>query len=385
MRLANIMLILEKLLPKALAESWDNVGLLLGNEQQDVQRLLLCIDLTPAVLKEALAKQCQGIIAYHPPLFHATKKLQWDHVLTQACWHRLFVYSPHTILDVVSFGTNEVLAKALNLQDMRPLRTQRGLCKQQPLAADHALLVVYAPLAGLGKLSQALFDAGAGRIGHYQRCSFHGFGFGCFQGDASTQPLLGYQKSLEQVAEVRLEMRVPLQQRQAVLRALKSHHPYEEPVFEWLSSIHPQWLEQSPEAFDKPIGQGRIGFYRQPLSFQTFLRQLKTSLGLDHLQYTMPNDLHETSLALLSVAVAAGAGKSLLQEAAAQRANIFVTGELSHHDSLEAMALGMPVVLTGHSNSERLALASLQEILQPELPAVALYLSKEDKDPLKFA
>jgi hypothetical protein len=93
-------------------------------------------------------------------------------------------------------------------------------------------LVVFVPREALDTVREALFAAGAGRIGDYERCSWYTEGTGTFLGGASTSPDVGQPGREERVAELRLETVYPVERQAEVVDALREAHPYEEPAFD---------------------------------------------------------------------------------------------------------------------------------------------------------
>jgi dinuclear metal center YbgI/SA1388 family protein len=122
MKMAALMDVAEKLAPRRDAESWDNVGLLVGDPQQDVTRVLLTVDHTPEVQREAEALKCEAIVAYHPPIFSAVKRITAGTVYFDALRAGMAVYCFHTALDVAPGGTNDVLADLLQLSHRAPVK-----------------------------------------------------------------------------------------------------------------------------------------------------------------------------------------------------------------------------------------------------------------------
>jgi dinuclear metal center YbgI/SA1388 family protein len=362
MKLADLIEILEKIAPPTLAESWDNVGLLAGNPSTDVSRVLLTIDFTSAVAEEARAGACQLVIAYHPPIFHPLKRLTAGSPVFDAIRGGIALYSPHTALDCADGGTNDMLADILGLADRTPLRPGAA-------AADHVKLVTFVPAEQVDALSQALFDAGAGRIGDYTQCSFRAAGHGTFFGQSGTNPAVGQSGRLEQAPEVRLETLVPLPCVAAVVAALRKAHPYEEPAFD-LNALAPLPASR---------GMGRIGLV-SPTPRQVLLARIKQGLGVQQLLVAGPT-LGEITRA----AVCAGACGNLLSDAVAAGAEMFVTGEVRHHDALKATAAGMTVVCALHSNSERPVLGRLAARMKAGAPALEFGVSRADRDPFTIA
>ena len=360
--LADFIAAIEAIAPPALAEPWDNVGLLVGDRSQPIARAMLTIDYTPAVADEARAAGSDLVIAYHPPIFEGHKRVTADgptSLVFDAIRRGVAIYSPHTALDVAEGGTNDVLADAIALTDRRPLR------RIEP-TSTHQKIVVYVPSDAADRVAEAMFAGGAGSIGRYSRCSFRGEGVGTFQGDATTHPAIGTPGSFERVAETRVEMLVPIATTDAVVAAMRGAHPYEEVAFDLLP------LAASPS----PVGIGRVGRLPGAVTLEMVANLLKRGIGVDRLLVAGDPD------AMVSrVALCAGAGGDLLKHAIAGRVDLYVTGELRHHDALAANRAGVNVICTLHSNSERATLSRLAERLRIALPEMSFALSGADRDP----
>src|SRR5688572_22484521 len=252
MELRKVIDALEEIAPTRYAEAWDNVGLLVGDPRQAVSRAICCIDYTPAVAAEAAKERCDLVIAYHPPIFDAIKRLVASdtNVVFDAIRRGVAVYSPHTALDVADGGTNDMLADAIGItsESRGPLRLI------EPKASQYKL-VTFVPEKDVDRVAQSLFAAGAGRIGNYTQCSFRSPGTGTFFGEeGATNPTVGRSGKLEQAAEVRIETVMPIARLAEVLAALRASHPYEEPAFDLVQLATP------PEK----IGQGRFGELAAP-------------------------------------------------------------------------------------------------------------------------
>ncbi len=362
MQLSRILEALEKIAPTRFAEAWDNVGLLAGDPQQEIGRALLTIDYTEGVAREAKLTKCDLIIAYHPPLFHAIKRITAGSLIFDAVRRGVAIYSPHTALDVADGGTNDMLADAIGMENRQPLRII------QPKATQYKL-VTFVPEKDVEDVGRALFAAGAGRIGQYSSCSFRSPGTGTFFGEEGTNPAVGQSGKLERADEIRLETVVPISKIDAVIRALRESHPYEEPAFDL------NQLAAPPEA----IGQGRIGTISSG-SRAEVIDRVKRELNLSRVLVAGPTDGK-----VERAAVCAGACHEFLADAIAQKADLFLTGELHHHDALEAARNGMTIVCTLHSNSERAVLPRLKARLFKEIPDLHVMISEMDADPFTIA
>ncbi len=352
---------MEAIAPSSLAEPWDNVGLLAGDPGQKLSGVGLCIDLTPAVLAEMQAAGANAVVAYHPPIFKDVKRLHAGDVVFEAIRHGVAIYSPHTALDVVAGGTNDVLADLLYLSDRRPLRPK-------PAGEGDLRLVTFVPKDRVDDVAQALCDAGAGSYGNYDSCTFRIPGTGTFRGLEGANPAIGERGTLESVAEVRLETTLPSAKAADVIAALRRAHPYEEVAFDLLRRV--------PEPAND-VGLGRIGDFAEPVPREVLIGRIRRELGVSELLVAGPLDGD-----VRRVACCAGSCGELLDVAAAQGAGLYLTGELKHHDALRAARLGITAVCVLHSNSERPTLDVLRRRLSDQLPdEVDVWVSQKDRDP----
>jgi dinuclear metal center YbgI/SA1388 family protein len=360
MKLAQVVETLESIASTRYAESWDNVGLLVGDPSQEVASALLTIDYTPEVAREVAERKCELAVAYHPPIFDALKRITSSSLIYDAIRRGVAIYSPHTALDVAPGGTNDVLADAIGLVERQPLKISEGKSAQYKL-------VTFVPAEHVEKVSQALFSAGAGQIGNYSSCSFQIKGTGTFFGNEETDPAVGQSRKLERVDEVHLETVVPISAVDRVVQALREAHPYEEPAFDL------NQLAAAPTG----LGMGRVGTLPSSSREEIFDR-IKRELGIAHLLVSGP-----TSGNVTRAAVCAGACGNLLDNAIAQKAELYLTGEMRHHDALKATRAGVTVVCVLHSNSERAVLKRLAKQLTSRLPELAVELSQQDRDPFQ--
>jgi dinuclear metal center YbgI/SA1388 family protein len=362
MLLRELTAVLDSIAPLRYAEPWDNVGLLAGDPAQTVSGVLLTIDYTAAVAAEARDAGCDAVIAYHPPLFSAVKRITGDGstaLLHDAIRRGVALYSPHTALDVADGGTNDLLADLVGLGvDRRPLRPHAA-------AATEYKLVTFVPADAVDIVSQALFAAGAGHIGNYAACSFRGPGTGTFFGQAGTIPTVGVAGRMESADELRVETVVPIGKVEPVLRALRETHPYEEPAFDLVVLAAPP----------SSRGIGRLGPVAEVTAVEV-VERVKRGLEVSHVLFA-----GDPARPVRTVAMCAGAGGDLLGEAIAAGADLYLTGELRHHDALRAVAAGMAVICTLHSNSERAVLRRLADRLGREAPGPAYQVSRADRDP----
>ncbi|MET0790033.1 MAG: Nif3-like dinuclear metal center hexameric protein, partial [Polyangiaceae bacterium] len=301
--LAEVLALLEQLAPLDLAEDWDNVGLLLepsGAGQRPIARAFLCIDLSEAVLDEALTEGADFLLAYHPPLFRGLKRLRAsvaeERVLLRALEAGLAIYSPHTALDAAQGGVNDWLASAFGPGRSAPLVGHAAS------AQSEFKLVVFVPRSHVAALRHALAsELGAGSIGNYSECSYELEGQGSFFGNEAASPQVGSCGQLEFVSEVRLEMRCPAAAIPTLSRVIAAHHPYEEPAWD----LYPLFTPAS--ASSSSVGAGRLLELDTPISLLDAVTRLKAHLGVATLRVAS-SGLHSAGTPIARVAVCAGAG-----------------------------------------------------------------------------
>jgi dinuclear metal center YbgI/SA1388 family protein len=371
--LSSLIEALETLAPPSLAEAWDNVGLLVdpraAGEELSVDRVLLTIDATPAVLEEAARSGSQCLVAYHPPLFRPQKRLalRRDAVVFHAARHGMAVYSPHTALDVAPGGVNDWLAEAFGEAEVRAL-----FPSELPEPEAQLKLVVFAPAASVDELRSALAEAGAGAIGNYTQCSFNISGEGTFYGQEGAAPVVGVAGRLERASEVRLEMVCSRRALARAAHAIERHHPYETPAWE----VYPL----APKAHLR-TGVGRSVSLRAPRQLGDIVSELKRYLALDHLRVAAAPH-HGAGAPIRTVAVCAGAGSAVFERVSG--VDLYVTGELGHHHVLAKLSEGSSVILTEHSSSERGYLPRLRERLQAATRGAAdVQIASADIEPLR--
>jgi dinuclear metal center YbgI/SA1388 family protein len=358
---------LEQFAPPALAAEWDNVGLLLGDRAAEVRAVMTCLTVTPETAAEAVEAGAQLVVTHHPILFRAVKRLTTatpeGRMLLSLVRGGVAVYSPHTAFDNTRDGINDMLARRLALTDVGPLRAG-GV---SPLSR-RCKVVVFVPDADLGRVSDAVFAAGAGQIGQYSQCSFRLAGTGTFFGSDATNPTVGQKRRREEVQEWRFEVICPEGRVPEVLAAMRRAHSYEEPAYD----VYP--LQPAPSA----TGEGRLGRLAQPVPLTKVAETVKQALRANHVQ-----TVGDPGRSIQRLAVVCGAGGDFIAHAARAGADALLTGEARFHDYLAAQAQGLALILPGHYASERFGVEALAEWLQKQWPQVRVWASRRESDPLQ--
>jgi len=353
--------------PTYLANDWDNVGLLVGSPDWPANKIVLTIDLTEAVLHEAINSKVDVIVSYHPPIFHSlnrvTRNTFKERVVLDAITNHISIYSPHTALDVTTGGINDWIVEGIGTGDVRALQPFGNLPPD-----EECKLVTFCPEDQVEGLRLALASVSCGRIGQYQQCSFTTTGTGTFIGNEETNPTHGDAGELQQVPECKFEMVVSKASLSLAIQALRQFHPYEEPALE----VHE--LGERPR---RDLGEGRRVILDQPLQLDELARKLKKHLGIGYVRVA-PGAGQDNRGEVQTVGLCAGAGGSMCNLAIDDGCEVFITGEMTHHDVVAATARGCTVVLTGHTNSERGYLPKLRDQLALLLPKASISVSKAD-------
>lgn len=360
----NVIDKLEIMAPPSLAASWDNVGLLLGDRKAIVQKVLTCLTLTEDVATEAASTQVQMVVTHHPILFRGAKRLTTDsaegRTILKLVGAGIAVYSPHTGFDDGPGGINDQIAAALGLTKLRPLRSN---------PPEECKIVVFVPDNDLMKVSDAIFQAGAGVIGQYRECSFRLAGTGTFFGEEAANPTVGQKGRREEVNEWRLEAVCHKSKINAVIEAMKAAHSYEEPAFDVYSLV----------SIKGRTGAGRIGELATAMSLRELAQTAKRILKAGIVQV-----VGELDRIVRRMAIACGAAGEFLDDAQRANADVFLTGEMRFHDYLAAQAAGIALVLPGHYATERSAVESLAKWLSDQIPGITAIASQTENDPVTF-
>jgi len=367
MKLNDIGTAIEKIVPLELAQDWDNVGLLIGDPQKGVKNILLTIDITKEVLAEAIKQKTDLIIGYHPVIWDALKKITADGptgIVYELIRRGIAVFSIHTALDAVVGGVNDGLAEIVGIQDPKPI----GDYVDYP-AGENYKLVVFVPVNSVAKISEAVFAAGAGAIGSYESCSFRAEGTGTFLPLEGAKPTIGKKGRLEKVPEIRFETIVPTTKLEQVIAAMKKAHPYETPAYDVFRLYNG----------DNKFGLGRIGKLAQPLSVEQIIRKVKRRTGAK-----AAGVVGGGKRLVKTAAVCAGYCGKIINAVIAAKVDLYLTGELKHHQALAAQQAGLTCICLTHTISERFMLKKFARQLRKHIKQATIRISKKDMDPFRW-
>ena len=333
---ADLVAAMEQAYPPHLAEDWDKVGLVCGDPRATVKHVAFALDCTDDVVDQAIAEGAQMLIVHHPLLLRGVNSVAANtpkgRVIHKLLTHGIALFAAHTNADSARPGVNDKLAELLGVHPGRPLRPI-----EEPL--DKWGFTV--PSSDAEKVKTAVFAAGAGNVGEYEKACFEFPVTGQFAPTANATPHIGEAGGgLETVAEKRVEFIAPRRLREKVRHALLAAHPYEEPAYDVCES-HTGPADQ---------GIGRVGALDEPMTLREFTARVAERLP-DTRWGVRAAGNPETMIR--TVAVASGAGDSFLTQVASMDVDCFVTSDLRHHPVDEHLRMGgCPVIDTAHWASE---------------------------------
>lgn len=349
--------------PLPLQDDFDNAGLQIGLTEAEVAGVLLCLDVTEAVVDEAITLGCNLIVSHHPVIFKPLKRITGSNYversILKALANGIAIYSAHTNLDNAPGGVNFRIAEILGLQNVRIL-----------VPKDDCLLklAVYVPLSHADAVREALFAVGCGEIGNYGSCSYNVKGVGTFKAREGCNPFCGNVGELHHENEVRIETVMPSYIKGRAVKALLAAHPYEEPAYD----IYP--LKNSWDS----VGAGVIGELPQECSEFDFLNSVKEKFVVGCVRHTPLS-----GRCVKRVALCGGAGGSFAGAAMAAGADVYITGEARYHD-LFNYAGKMTVAVIGHYESEQYTMDIFDGIISGKFPGLKVIKTSVDTNPVRY-
>jgi dinuclear metal center YbgI/SA1388 family protein len=363
MKLSDLCSYLDSVIPLSFQEAYDNSGLQVGQPEMDISSALVTLDVTEPVVDEANQKGCDIIISHHPLIFSGIKKITGrtssERILAKAIKNDIAVYSSHTNLDMLSNGVSRKMAQKLGLQNVKVL---------QALKNRLIKLVTFIPEDHLDKVREAVFNAGAGVIGNYDRCGFTVTGTGSFKAGEGANPFTGEKGKFHFGKEVRFETILFSHLKERVIKALLDTHPYEEVAYD----IYP--LENDNIDF----GLGCTGDLPEPVSENDFLSLVSSVFGAYGIRYS-----RLTGNLVKKVALCGGSGASLLNDAITISANAFVTGDIKYHTFCEAENRIL-LVDSGHFETEKFSTEILYDLIIKKFPKFAVRFSETNSNPINY-
>ena len=363
MQIKKVIEYLEELSPTFYAESYDNVGLLVGDANNDLTGILITHDTLPEVVDEAVEKGLNLIVSFHPIIFSGMKKITGksyiEKTVIKAIKNDIAIYAIHTALDVSWQGVNDIVLKKLGAINKQILIPKENTIKK---------LSTYVPLKDSDTVRKALFNAGAGSIGNYDNCSFNIDGNGTYRGNEDSNPVIGEKGIFHTEKETNINITFPSHLENKILSTLFEVHPYEEVAYEITT------LDNS----NQHIGLGMTGELENEMSELEFLKFLKEKLPTKCIR-------HSRLLGgkIKKIAVLGGSGSFATKAAIASGADVFISSDFKYHDFYQAEDK-IIIADIGHYESEQFTKNILFEYLSKKITKFAVALSEFNTNPINY-
>jgi dinuclear metal center YbgI/SA1388 family protein len=363
MKIKDITNCIEEIAPLNFAEDFDNVGLLVGNYNTVVTGVLVTLDTLENIVDEAIDKNCNLIVSFHPIIFAGLKKINGsnyvERVILKAIKNDIAIYAIHTALDNSNYGVNAKICEVLNLQNTKILIPQDNTLKK---------LTTYVPVENAEKVRNSLFKAGAGNIGNYDQCSFNAEGIGTYRGNENSNPVLGEKGKIHKEKEVIISVIFEKNKEKSLLKSLFKSHPYEEVAYEIVS------LDNN----NQEIGIGMVGELNEQMTEVDFLKFLKTTMNAKGIRHSKL-----LNKPIKKVAVLGGSGSFAIKNAINANADIYITADIKYHEFYKAENK-LIIADIGHYESEQFTKNLLVDILTKKFPNFAIILSQKNTNPIYY-
>ena len=354
---------IEELAPLTYAEDFDNVGLLIGNYQTKITNVLVTLDTLEETVDEAIAKNCNLIVSFHPIIFSGLKKINGnsyvEKVVLKAIKNNIAIYATHTALDNSKNGVSAKMCEVLGLKNTKILIPKKGVIKK---------LTTFVPTKNANELRNSLFKAGAGNIGNYNNCSFNVIGEGTYKGNENSNPTLGKKGKLHKEEEVRISVVFESKNENAILQSLQENHPYQEVAYELITT----------ENVHQNIGMGMIGELETEMNEKDFLLFLKKTMKTDCVRHSNLIDKK-----IKKVAVLGGSGSFAISAAKKAKADAYVSADFKYHEFFKAEN-SILLADIGHYESEQFTKNLLVDYLTKKFSNFAIILSEKSTNPIYY-
>lgn len=363
MKISEIISFLESQAHPSLQEQYDNAGLITGSSDWECSGVICSLDATEDVVKEAIEKKCNLIVAHHPVIFSGLKKINGknyvEKAIIAAIKNDIAIYAIHTNLDNVVAGVNGKIAEKIGLKNTSVLDPKSNTLKK---------LFTFAPVDKAEQVRNAIFAAGGGNISNYTECSFNTEGTGTFKGGEGTNPYVGEVGKQHEEKEIRIEVIFSAFLENNILSAMKAAHPYEEVAYDVVALANMQ----------PGVGSGIVGELPDPITEKVLLGQIKKIFNVPFVRHT-----RFLNRQIKKIAVCGGAGSFLISKALAAGADLYITADMKYHEFFDANDR-MMIADIGHFESEQFTIDLLKEILEQKFPTFAVLKTAVKTNPVNY-
>ncbi len=344
MKLKELVKILDKEFHKDYSLSWDNSGLLIGDLESEINKLIISLDANNVVINEAIKEKADLIFSHHPLILNPIKSITSDNPqgqnILKAVENKIALYCAHTNYDIMEDGLNDCIALRLDMENIK------GII---PNHLKWFKFIVYVPSDYEEKIRSAMCDAGGGQWKDYSCATFKSSGTGTFKPGNCSEPFIGEKGKLTSVDEVKIECVVKAENLRALLGNVLAIHPYEQPAYDIIS------LEN---VFTEG-GLGRIGSIRKPLKLNEFLQFVKEKLNIVNFKYIYNGDSYNIDNEIKNIAAVNGSVNSMTSEICNLDIDCLICGEINYHNAQLISANNILIIELGHAESEFFAIDDL--------------------------
>lgn len=364
MKLNNLVKKIENKYPLNLAYNWDNVGLIVGDFDNDIKRILVTLEANESTIEEAIENKIDLIVTHHPFIFKKINKINTKDLKGRLI-HKLIkndiaLYSMHTNFDIAIDGLNDYFMEIMGFKNTKILDVTHSDTLYK--------IAVYVPVSHEIIVREALGEAGAGYIGNYSHCTFNTQGIGTFKPEDDANPFIGTVGEIESVKEVKIETIVPSKLLQKTIDNMIKSHPYEEVAYDVYK------LENKGES----VGLGRYVSLNDKISLQDLCEEIKLKLNMDHIRV-----VGELDTKIKKVAVVTGAGSDMVSLAKSKNCDVIITGDVKYHEAQDALDMGMCIIDCGHFDTEDIFKDVMKRFLD-KLEDVEVIKSEVNLNPFKI-
>ncbi|MCT4585418.1 MAG: Nif3-like dinuclear metal center hexameric protein [Peptostreptococcaceae bacterium] len=366
MKLVDIIKLIEKDYPLDLCYSWDNSGLLIGDKNFEIKKIMTTLEITKDVVAEAIENDIDLIISHHPFIFKGLKKVTTDSIKGDLIYklikNDISVYSAHTNFDIAKNGLNDYIMNKLDIINTKII----DKTKVEKLFK----LCTYIPKNDFQSVKEELLNVNDLKIGNYEKTSFRVDGIGSFMGNEDSSPTIGEKNNLEEVKEFKFEMMIREESISKVINQLKKIHPYEEVAYDLIPLAN---------SFDEyTFGLGKVGRLKEEYKLKDFINKIKDILKIENVRF-VGND----NLKIKKVGVITGSGSEFAYKAKSMGADIFITGDLKYHEAQDAKEANINILDVGHFGSEHIFMEILKDYLEEKLD-LKIVKSNTNQNPFKL-
>lgn len=335
MKLKTLVKKFESKYPLNLAYDWDNVGLLVGDFDAEINKVMVSLEANENVIQEAIKNNVDLIVTHHPFIFKKLNKINTGDLKGRLI-HKLIkndiaLYSMHTNFDIAFDGLNDYFMEVMGFENGKILEVTNSEVLYK--------LAVYVPVTHIDIVKDALGRSGAGHIGNYSHCSFSSEGKGNFRPLEGSNPFIGSNGEIETVEEIKIETIVPQKILGGVISKMISVHPYEEVAYDLYK------LENKGDS----VGLGRVSKLDTEINLEELCNLIKEKLNMKHIRV-----VGNLETKINKVAVVTGSGSDMAKKAQRSGADVLISGDVKYHEAQDILDMGMCLIDCGHFESENI-------------------------------